>query len=150
MNKPVFAALIILSAVPAVQAQLFVPSTDSTACGKITAVTTAYFDTIATWVEGRIINSETKRPISKAAIHVAYYDCYTIVLKTQEVLSDDSGFFRLGWVGCHSARLLAVEAAGYCTMRTGKVDMGGESKVTVELMPVVVKDERHRSPKSKK
>ncbi|MBO2032585.1 hypothetical protein J4D99_14400 [Siccationidurans ginsengisoli] len=150
MSKTLLAVFVILGIVSEAQAQRWAPSIDSTACGKISAVTTSYFDTIATYVEGRVIDGATKKPISKAVIHVAYYDCHSIALKTKEVVCDEKGIFKLGWVGCASARLLTVEALGFCTMQTGRVTMGGLSEVIAELLPLAVTNEGGLPPKNKK
>jgi hypothetical protein len=150
MNKNLLTAFVTLCAVSHTKAQVRVPSIYSTACGKISALTIGYLDTTATYVDGRIINGKTKQPIHQATIQVAYYDCLSVALKTRKAVANDSGFFNLGWVGCFESRLLEVKGLGYCTLRTSKVQMGGKSEITVELMPLAAEDKHRHNSKGKK
>jgi hypothetical protein len=76
-----------------------------------------YFDTIATHAQGRIVDITTGKPIKGATIQTSYTCWEGCDVKTSA--TNEVGFFRLGWVGCHGLkgpsanRPLLVQAAGY-------------------------------------
>ncbi|GAB3579860.1 carboxypeptidase-like regulatory domain-containing protein [Hymenobacter daeguensis] len=111
-----------------------------TGSGQITAVTMFVFDTIATYAQGRIVDIATGKPIAGAVIqaqHACHNGCDVKMAATNQ-----AGFFRLGWVGCHgpkdwrSNRPLLILAPGYKSIRTEAVKFGGGAYLHVELAKV--------------
>ena len=105
--------------------------------GRITPITMFVFDTIAAYAQGRVVDIVTGKPINGAFIQTFYTcwkDCGVKALATNE-----AGFFRLGWVGCHglkggrSNRPLLVQAAGYQPISTEAVSFGGGAYLHIEL-----------------
>ncbi len=106
--------------------------------GRITPVTMFYFDTIASYAQGIVVDMTTGKPIRGAIIQTRYScwkDCDQKTAATNE-----AGFFRLGWIGCHgpksgrSNRSLLIQTAGYPTINTEAVDFGGGAYLHIELV----------------
>lgn len=97
--------------------------------GQITPVTMFVFDTIATYAQGRVVDIRTGKPIRGVVIQTSY-TCWQ-GCDVKAAATDEAGFFRLGWVGCHGLkgpranRPLLVKAAGYQSIRTDAVSFGG-------------------------
>ena len=104
---------------------------------RITAVTMFYFDTVATYARGRVVDKLTGKPIGGAVIQVSY-TCWESG-EVKSVTTDQAGFFCLGWVGCHglkggrSNRPLQIRAAGYPPISTEAVNFGGGTYLHIEL-----------------
>jgi hypothetical protein len=111
-----------------------------TGAGRITPVTMFYFDTIATYSQGRVVDAITGKPIAGAFIQTRYSCWEDCTVKAGA--TNKAGFFRLGWVGCHglkggrSNRPLLIRAAGYQTISTEAVSFGGGAYLHIELAPV--------------
>ncbi|MCI1188939.1 hypothetical protein MON38_16065 [Hymenobacter sp. DH14] len=105
--------------------------------GQITAVTMFYFDTIATYAQGRIVNIVTGKPIKGALIQTSYTCWEGCDVKMSA--TNEAGFFRLGWVGCHGLkgpranRLLLIHAVGYQPINTEAISFGGGAYLHIEL-----------------
>ena len=102
--------------------------------GRISPVTLTYFDTIATYAQGRIVDITTGRPIKGAVIQAQYTCMSDCGVKT--AAANEAGFFRLGWVGCnssHSNRPLFITAAGYQSIKTTEVKFGAAAYLHIEL-----------------
>ena len=107
---------------------------------RIISGTVAFFDTIATYAQGRVIDATTHKPIKAALIQVSY-SCFgqdnSCELKTAS--TNSQGFFRLGWVGCggpaggRANRLLQIKAVGYPLISTQQVNFGGGAYLHIEL-----------------
>lgn len=104
---------------------------------QITAVTMFFFDTIATYAQGRIVDVRTGQPIKDAFIQTSY-TCWK-GCDVKAAATNEAGFFRLGWVGCHgpkdakSNRPLMIKASGYQTISTEGIDFGGGAYLHIEL-----------------
>ncbi|MBJ6108253.1 hypothetical protein JAO73_04475 [Hymenobacter sp. BT523] len=105
--------------------------------GRITPVTLAYFDTVATYAQGRVVDVATGKPIRGAVVQARYTCREDCGLKT--AITNDRGFFRLGWVGCsgpeggRSNRPLLIRAANYQTVNTAAVAFGAAAYLHIEL-----------------
>ena len=102
--------------------------------GRISPVTLTYFDTIATYAQGRIVDVITGKPIKGAVIQVQYTCMTDCSVKT--AAANEAGFFRLGWVGCnssHSNRSLLTTAVGYQSINTTAVRFGAAAYLHIEL-----------------
>ena len=105
--------------------------------GRVTAVKMAAFDTIATYVQGRIVDAATGKPIKGAFIQTSY-KCWN-GCDVKAAATNAAGFFRLGWVGCHGPkgtrtnRPLLIQAVGYQSIRTEAVAFSGDAYLHVEL-----------------
>ena len=102
--------------------------------GRITPVTMFYFDTIATYAQGRVVDIVSGEPIKGVLIHTQYTCWEDCGLKT--AITNEAGFFRLGWVGCNgpgSNRPLLIHAASYQTIKTTAVKFGAGAYLHIEL-----------------
>ena len=105
--------------------------------GRITAVTTAYFDTTATYAQGRVVDLATGKPIAGAIIQTRYTCWEGCDVKT--AATNKAGFFQLGWVGCRgisgprSNRPLIIKAPGHQTVSTEAIGFGGKAYLHIEL-----------------
>ena len=106
--------------------------------GRITPVTMSYFDTIATYAQGRVVDIVTGKPIKGAFIQTSY-TCWQ-GCDVKAAATDAAGFFRLGWVGCHGLkgaranRPLLIKALGYQPINTEAVSFGGGAYLHIELI----------------
>ena len=102
--------------------------------GRISPVTLTYFDTIATYAQGRIVDVASGKPIKGAVIQTQYTCMSDCGVKT--AAANEAGFFRLGWVGCnssHSNRQLFITAPGYQSIKTTAAKFGGGAYLHIEL-----------------
>ncbi len=107
---------------------------------RIASTTVAFFDTIATYAQGRVVDAVSHQPIKAALIQVSS-SCFgdESICETKVAITDSRGFFRLGWVGCsgpsggRSNRPLKISAAGYPTISTTRVSFGGLAYLHIEL-----------------
>ncbi len=105
--------------------------------GRITPVTIAYFDTIACYAQGRVVDTTTGQPIKNAIIEVQFSCLEECDYKA--AATNEFGFFRLGWIGCHGPKgnranyPLLIRAIGYQTIDTEAVELGGSAYLHVEL-----------------
>ena len=104
---------------------------------RITPITMFYFDTIATYAQGRIVDIATGQPIQGATIQTSYTCWEGCDVKT--AVANEAGFFRLRWVGCHGLKSpianlpLLIQAAGYQPINTEAVSFGGGAYLHIEL-----------------
>jgi len=107
---------------------------------RVVAGTVAYFDTIATYAQGRLVDAASHEPIIGALIDVTH-SCFgqNNLCQIKTAITDSCGFFRLGWVGCggplggRTKRPLQIKAAGYSLIKTQKVSFGGLAYLHIEL-----------------
>lgn len=106
---------------------------------QVSAFRTAYFDTIATYAQGRVVDIITHRPLAGVKVQVKYSHAFNNETQVTTVTSNEKGFFRLGWVGSsgpngpQSNRWLAAMADGYEPVNTQKVEFGGDAYIHIEL-----------------
>lgn len=95
------------------------------------------FDTTAAYAQGRIVDTTTGKSIKDATVQISYTcweGCDVKLASTNE-----AGFFRLGWVGCHGLkgpranRPLMIQAAGYQSISTEAISFGGGTYLHIEL-----------------
>lgn len=104
---------------------------------QMTAVTMFVFDTIATYAQGRIVDITTGKPIAGASIQTSY-TCWE-GCDVKKSATNEAGFFRLGWVGCHGPkgpranRPLVIQVAGYQPISTEAISFGGGVYLHIEL-----------------
>lgn len=83
------------------------------------------------------MDAATGKPIKGAFIQTSYR-CWD-GCDVKMAATNEAGFFRLGWVGCHGPkgtrnnRPLLIKAAGYQSIRTEAVAFGGDAYLHVEL-----------------
>lgn len=108
---------------------------------RVVTGTVSYFDTIATYAQGRLVDAIDFKPISGALIEVSH-SCFgrDNFCQVKTAITDSCGFFRLGWVGCggpmggRANRPLQIKAAGYSLIKTQKVSFGGLAYLHIELV----------------
>lgn len=106
---------------------------------RIAALQYAVFDTVATFVQGRVIDKRTGRPVAGASIQVSYRSLGFGCCEYKAVTADKEGFFVAGWVGTsgppggQANRQLQVTAAGYPVVDTQQVAFGGAAYLHIEL-----------------
>jgi hypothetical protein len=118
------------------QAQLNSPKIYELSGGRVTSTTTAVFDTIATYVEGKVVDLKTQQPIEGATIKMNYQDAFKTQARAATAASDKEGVFKLGWVGTGKNRLLTIRAAKYKMLTTEKVEAGGLTELRIELLAI--------------
>ena len=104
------------------------------------SVLVAYFDTTASWVNGRIVDLMTHKPISGAIIQLRFGDFQPESCDVKTAATNDKGFFRLGWVGSAGAyksanRQLTIQAENYEPVITDQVKIGALMYLYIELPP---------------
>ncbi|WP_155832838.1 hypothetical protein [Hymenobacter swuensis] len=104
------------------------------------SVLVAYFDTTASWVNGRIVDRITHKPISGAVIQLRFGDFQPKSCDVKMAATDDKGFFRLGWVGSagpykSANRQLTIQAENYKSVMTDQVKIGALMYLHIELLP---------------
>lgn len=104
------------------------------------SVLVAYFDTTASWVNGRIVDRITHKPISGAIIQLRFGDFQPESCDIKTAATDDKGFFRLGWVGNtgpykSANRQLTIQAENYEPVITDQVNIGALMYLYIELPP---------------
>ena len=121
---------------------------------RVVTGTVSYFDTIATYAQGRLVDAASFKPIPGALIQVIH-SCFgrDNLCQVKTAVTDSSGFFRLGWVGCggplggRANRPLQITAAGYSLIKTQKVSFGGLAYLHIELAAakrrVIARPPRH-------
>jgi len=111
--------------------------------GQITPVTMFYFDTIASYAQGRIVDITTGKPIKGAFIQVQYACWEGCDQKT--AATNEAGFFRLGRIGCHGPKggranyPLLIQATGYQTLSTEAAEFGGGTYLHIEMAATTAK-----------
>ncbi|GAB2776184.1 hypothetical protein HNQ93_001993 [Hymenobacter luteus] len=106
---------------------------------RLYSFTTAYYDTTASSLVGRLVDSSTRKPIAGAVVQIRYGDYREAVCNIKTAATDEKGFFRLYWIGSSGPggksqnRPLLIQAAEYQTVNTDQVDMGGQAYLHVEL-----------------
>ena len=106
---------------------------------RISAFTLAYFDTTATYLQGRVVDLASGKPLAGAVVQVKFSTSCADGCALKTGATDAKGFFRLGWVGCSgpggglSKRPLSVRLSGYHPVNTQEVEFGGSAYLHVEL-----------------
>ncbi|GAA4029673.1 hypothetical protein GCM10022409_12400 [Hymenobacter glaciei] len=102
----------------------------------------AVFDTIATYVRGRIVDKLTHQSIKGAHIATQFCSAFRTDIETKTATTDENGLFTLGWVGHNGAqgqqsnRLIVIQAPGYENINTTAVAFGASAYLHIELAPL--------------
>ena len=117
----------------------YVGNTQMVGQSRITSFTIAVFDTVATYVQGRVVNRRTGQPIAGAHLDITYRSLGMGCCEHRGSTTDTKGFFRVGWVGTtgpaggRDNRILQIQAAGYPSIQTQKIEFGGAAYLHIEL-----------------
>lgn len=103
------------------QAQSAEPHTFTFPQATVVTRVRAVFDSASVFVDGRLLDQETKKPLTNAVVTLVSGEARK---REKTTRTNETGFFRLGWVGTATERQLTISAPGHETLKTDKLPLG--------------------------